>query len=323
MPLARGEAVRETAPEVVRPQGFAPAIESAPTLLLGMQRTAGNAAVCRFLARQPAPTQTPAAAPVAKVGTVSGKRPAITETSKEFDDCNAAVAWINSGVYTGEAQPVYKPTAGKIRHKKAPDGTEQAEVDISWAYDASSTAEVIVPTWPDMTAADKAAVAKYKSALKAHEVMHFDVTDKVVKALPKTVKATGTDPQDATTNLQNEVNTYQSDAHRDRDTTFAEEVEDALRADLQSRSAAADEEPFEVLVFDGDGSRALVDIDDNRALQKLMDDEHPVEGLRRSCSMSTSCSTPTGPGKSITAWHASSSNRRSTHRHRSRFPNSC
>jgi hypothetical protein len=27
-------------------------------------------------------------------------------------------------------------------------------------------------------------------------------------------------------------------------------------------------------VFDGDGTRALVDIDDNRALQALMDDEH-------------------------------------------------
>ena len=61
---------------------------------------------------------------------MSGTRPAITETSKAFDDCNAAVAWINSGVYTGEAQPVYKPTAGKIRHKKLPDGTQQAEVDI-------------------------------------------------------------------------------------------------------------------------------------------------------------------------------------------------
>jgi hypothetical protein len=218
MSLARGEAVRETAPEVVRPNPVALAIESAPTLLLGLQRTAGNAAVCRFLARQPAPPQTGKTAPVAKVGTVDGKRPAITETSKTFEDCNAAVAWINSGVYTGEAQPVYKPTAGKIRHKKLPDGTQQGEVDISWAYDASSTAEVIVPTWPDMTAAEKAAVAKYKSALKAHEVMHFEVTDKIVKALPKTVKATGSDPQDATTNLQNEVNTYQSDAQTAIDT---------------------------------------------------------------------------------------------------------
>ena len=77
---------------------------------------------------------------------------------------------------------------------------------------------MIVPTWADMTADDKAAVAKYKSALKAHEVMHFDVTDKIVKALPKTVKATGSDPQDATTNLQNEVNTYQSDAQTAIDT---------------------------------------------------------------------------------------------------------
>jgi len=118
MSSARGEAVREAAPEVVAPKGVALAIESAPTLLLGLQRTVGNAAVCRFLARQPAPAQTGTATPVAKVGTVSGKRPAITETSKTFDDCNAAVAWINSGVYTGEAQPVYKPTAGTIRHKK-------------------------------------------------------------------------------------------------------------------------------------------------------------------------------------------------------------
>src|SRR6188768_677689 len=57
-----------------------------------------------------------------------------------------------------------------------------------------------------------------------------------------------------------------------RGTTFAQEVEDALRADLQSRRAAADEEPFKVFVFEGDGSRALVDIDDNQALQTLMDD---------------------------------------------------
>jgi len=59
-----------------------------------------------------------------------------------------------------------------------------------------------------------------------------------------------------------------------RGTTFAQEVEDALRADLQARRAVADDdEPFEVLMFEGDASRALVDIDDNRALQELIDDE--------------------------------------------------
>ena len=154
----------------------------------------------------------------AKVGSVGGKRPSIKETTKEFDDCNAAVAWLNSGAYTGEAQPVYKPTAGKIRPKKLPDGTFEGAVDITWAYDAASTADVIVPTWPDMTKADKDAVNKYKAALRAHEVMHFDVTDKIVKALPLTVKATGSDPQDATTNLQAAADTHQADAQTAIDT---------------------------------------------------------------------------------------------------------
>ena len=58
-----------------------------------------------------------------------------------------------------------------------------------------------------------------------------------------------------------------------RGTTFAQEIENALRADLQARDVRADEEPFAVLVFDGDGSRALVDLDDNRVLQELMDTE--------------------------------------------------
>lgn len=58
-----------------------------------------------------------------------------------------------------------------------------------------------------------------------------------------------------------------------RGTTFAQEVEDALRADLHTGREIAAEAPFEALVFDGDGSRALIDINDNRALQALMDNE--------------------------------------------------
>ena len=56
-------------------------------------------------------------------------------------------------------------------------------------------------------------------------------------------------------------------------TTFAQEVEDALRADLHSRDQLAVHEPFEALVFDGDGSPALVDLNDNRALLELVDTE--------------------------------------------------
>jgi plasmid stability protein len=58
-----------------------------------------------------------------------------------------------------------------------------------------------------------------------------------------------------------------------RGTTFAQEVEDVLRADLNARRELVAHEPFETLVFDGDGSPALIDINDNRALQQLMDEE--------------------------------------------------
>jgi hypothetical protein len=188
--------------------------------LLGLQQLAGNAAVSRLIAnaalqRQP-PTTPAAPAPQATgggtVGRVGGNRPAVKQVTKTFDDCNAAVAWLNSGAWTGDAEPVYKPTAGKIRTKKLPDNTVTAEVDLTWSYDASSTAEMTVPTWPNMTAAEKAAVDTYKAALRAHEVMHFDITDKVVKGLPKTVSATGSDNRDAVANLQTAVDTYGSDA---------------------------------------------------------------------------------------------------------------
>jgi len=225
MEAVRLEDAREHDSSAERSTGVALSPGAGPALLMRLQQSAGNAAVCRLvadavLARQPAATGTPTAA--STVGSVGGKRPAIKETTKEFEDCNAAVAWLNSGTYTGEAQPVYKATAGKIRSKKLPDGSLQAEVDITWAYDASSTAEVIVPTWPDMTKAEKDAVGKYKSALRAHEVMHFDVTDKVVKALPLTVTATGSDQQDATTNLQAAADTHQSDAKTAIDTATTE-----------------------------------------------------------------------------------------------------
>jgi plasmid stability protein len=62
----------------------------------------------------------------------------------------------------------------------------------------------------------------------------------------------------------------------ERGTTFAQEVEDALRADLHARREST--EPFETLVFHGDGSRALIDVNDNRALQEMMDEE---DGGRR------------------------------------------
>ena len=40
---------------------------------------------------------------------------------------------------------------------------------------------MIVPAWPNMTDAERAAVARYRSAIQAHEEMHFDVTDNIVR----------------------------------------------------------------------------------------------------------------------------------------------
>jgi uncharacterized protein DUF922 len=224
MSKAQGEVEPESARDVARSGGGVRQVGDSggiAAMLLGLQQTAGNVAVSSLLANAPLQRQQSPQAHAApakpatgggKVGKIGGKRPPVTPVTQTFDDCNAAVAWLNSGAWTGDAQPVYKPTAGKIRTKKLRDGTVKAEVDLSWSYDASSTAEMTVPTWPNMTAAEKAAVDKYKAALEAHEVKHFDVTDKVVKALPKTVSATGSDDQDAITNLQTEVDTYGSDA---------------------------------------------------------------------------------------------------------------
>ena len=63
-----------------------------------------------------------------------------------------------------------------------------------------------------------------------------------------------------------------------RGTTLAREIEDALRADLHGRGATSVEPPFETVVFDGEDSPALVDINENRALGELLDDEEQSAG---------------------------------------------
>jgi hypothetical protein len=63
-----------------------------------------------------------------------------------------------------------------------------------------------------------------------------------------------------------------------RGTTFALEVEEALRADLRHRETTETEEPYRAVVFDGDRAPALVDADDHEALQALMDEEERATG---------------------------------------------
>ena len=62
-----------------------------------------------------------------------------------------------------------------------------------------------------------------------------------------------------------------------RGTTFAKEVDGALRADLLAREASEQAEPFELTVFEAEGG-ALIDINSNEAIQDLIDEEDRAGG---------------------------------------------
>lgn len=57
----------------------------------------------------------------------------------------------------------------------------------------------------------------------------------------------------------------------ERETTLTKLIEDALRAALNQRAAAADE-PFRTVTFRGGGLMPGADLDDNAALRDLLDD---------------------------------------------------
>ncbi len=226
MSRSDGRARLQPAPQAARERPIeATAHPAAATLLLALQRTAGNARVARMILRDELTLTDDSATPMdtptgtgggsgaggATVGTVGGRRPPVRAVTRNFANCNEAADWLNGGGDAGDASPQYHPTAGRIRHSGS-GGTFTASVDLTWAYDPSSTAEMIIPAWPNMTDAERAAVARYRSAIQAHEEMHFDVTDNIVKALPRTVTATGTDPTATTHNLQTAVTQYGADA---------------------------------------------------------------------------------------------------------------
>ncbi len=68
-----------------------------------------------------------------------------------------------------------------------------------------------------------------------------------------------------------------TDARRralERGTTLSAVVADALRADLLRRPADAPREPFATVTFHGEGgTQPGVDLDDNRTLRELLDED--------------------------------------------------
>ena len=62
-----------------------------------------------------------------------------------------------------------------------------------------------------------------------------------------------------------------------RGSTFAREVEAALRADLLARKQSERAEHFKLPLFEGEGG-ALIDISSNEAIQDLIDEEDRAGG---------------------------------------------
>jgi hypothetical protein len=154
---------------------------------------------------RPAPAAPPAAVPA---------RPAAKSLPNNCADCNAAAAILNSGAYVGEANVQVAPTAGKPRVTKGKAGYT-AEIDISWPIDvATSSMEITDFAWPNMTDADAAAVAAFRSALLAHEEGHFAAVEAVLATLPKRISATGASGKAAMKALQAKVTTQIADGQK-------------------------------------------------------------------------------------------------------------
>jgi len=146
-------------------------------------------------------TAAPAAAPAA-----AATRPPVTTLAKNCADCNAAAAILNAGTYVGEANvQIQWAGVGEISVTKTKKGFV-ASTGVSWSINvATSTMEVTDFVWPNMIAADTAAVAAFKAALLAHEEEHFKRVEAALPTLPKTFSATGTTKQAAVDALKAKV----------------------------------------------------------------------------------------------------------------------
>jgi hypothetical protein len=162
---------------------------------------------------KPAQGAPPAAAPA---------RPAAKSLPNNCADCSAAAAILNSGAYVGEASVQVAPVAGEARVTKGKTGYT-AEIDISWPVDvATSSMEITDFVWPNMTDADKAAVAAFRAALLAHEEGHFAAVEAVLATLPKTISATGATGKAAMTALQAKAKTQIGDGQKAIDKATAD-----------------------------------------------------------------------------------------------------
>jgi len=140
-------------------------------------------------------------------------QPKVTETKREFKDCNEASNWLNNSTETGSAASDVAPTVSKPAAGKSPSGGETLTVEVKWRFNPDgSTTTLEVPEWPDMTGADKAAVKDYRDALKAHEDGHHKVAKDWAGKETKKITGEGATPEEARADLERKLEEYKQDA---------------------------------------------------------------------------------------------------------------
>lgn len=136
---------------------------------------------------------------------------------RKFDSCQAAVEWLNrDGTRTGVANPQWgwgRPK--KFKFKKRTDGTYEATVDEKPTYNArGSSTTVTKPSWPNMTAAENAAVRRYLDAVRGHERGHHNVAKGVLRKATKRITVRANTKDEVQEKLERKVDQHRSDTKR-------------------------------------------------------------------------------------------------------------
>jgi len=144
------------------------------------------------------------------------RRPPERVQRHRFQNCRAAVAFLNAGNEMGRANPQFSPRVARPTITAAPGGGFTASADVAWTYNAArSTTALTRPEWPNMTDADRAAVQRFLDALRVHEDGHHEVARDYAPGAGTTVTAHGATLQQARHNLQQALNEHRREVRRE------------------------------------------------------------------------------------------------------------
>jgi Bacterial protein of unknown function (DUF922) len=153
---------------------------------------------------------TAGAAAAGAAAAAAKKQPKAKPEKKKFHNCQAASDWLNSGADTGEAYSDFAPRIGKPTAGTSESGKPTLTVDVSWDYNiGGSRTSVVVPTWPNMSAADKAAVQAYREAAEAHEQGHHQVAKDFMSKAGEEKTGEGDTPKKARADLEQKLKEYE------------------------------------------------------------------------------------------------------------------